>query len=402
MDRYLQSPGGPAKRGNTVGMKVMFLFQGIPHYYNYVLNQIEAVEGVELVNVVPSKTSKGIGAGVFQTREDIHYTLCHLDEYQPLWGGFFFRGLWKLLLEHKPDIVVTTEAHLPGFGFHFPTVWVMNLRRTPLILKSHPFRVPRFEQAGPGIFAKLKARIWRSLYQIPQAFVCYVESAYEIFGSYGVKPEKIFITYNSPDTDRLLSVHETLLKKGEAPVKAHRLIHVGRLVAWKRVDLLIRATAALKSKYPDIELLVVGEGPEADNLKRLARDLGIGSQVVFQGGVYDPYQLGALLMSSAVYVLAGMGGLSINEAMCFGRPVICSVCDGTEEHLVKEGINGMFFKEGDLADLQTKIDDLLSNDQVRTKMGERSLEIIREEINIHTVVQGYRKAFDHVLNNRAA
>ena len=58
---------------------------------------------------------------------------------------------------------------------------------------------------------------------------------------------------------------------------------------------------------------------------------------------------------STVYVLAGMGGLSINDAMCFSLFVICLVCDGTEKDLVADGVNGYFFKEGDANDLVDKI-----------------------------------------------
>jgi glycosyltransferase involved in cell wall biosynthesis len=100
---------------------------------------------------------------------------------------------------------------------------------------------------------------------------------------------------------------------------------------------------------------------------------------------------------SSVYVLAGMGGLSINDAMCYQLPVICSVCDGTEKDLVQDNVNGCFFKEGDAADLQRKIDYILSNEQIRTTMGQQSLRIIEDKINIHTVADNYIEAFEYVL-----
>lgn len=64
----------------------------------------------------------------------------------------------------------------------------------------------------------------------------------------------------------------------------------------------------------------------------------------FIGAVYDPEKLGAYMNESTVYVLAGMGGLSINDAMTYGMPVLCSVCDGTERDLVIDGKNGFFSK----------------------------------------------------------
>src|SRR5258708_2994190 len=74
------------------------------------------------------------------------------------------------------------------------------------------------------------------------AAVSYIEEAYDIWGSYGMPREKIFISYNSPDTDLLFAVREKIEK--EAPIlppSSHRIIHVGRLVPWKRVDMLIES-----------------------------------------------------------------------------------------------------------------------------------------------------------------
>jgi len=88
-----------------------------------------------------------------------------------------------------------------------------------------------------------------------------------------------------------------------------------------------------------------------------------------------------------------MGGLSINEAMCYGLPVICSIGDGTEKMLVRDGVNGRYFRDGDEDDLIRKISDLLRDPALREKMGARSTRIIREEVNIHTVIDGYLRAF---------
>jgi glycosyltransferase involved in cell wall biosynthesis len=100
-------------------------------------------------------------------------------------------------------------------------------------------------------------------------------------------------------------------------------------------------------------------------------------------------------------VLAGMGGLSINDAMIFGLPVVCSVCDGTEKKLVKEGVNGVFFEEGNQEDLAEKIIYLLNHPSLIGEMGVRSTQIIQNEINIHTVLKGYLDCFSYVMASAA-
>lgn len=399
-------------------MKVMFLFQGLPHYYNYVLNRLNRVPGLQVLNVIPRQTDR-LPDGVYQTREDIEFRVCELDEYS-FGGGTFFRGFWRLLITERPDVLVVTDAHLRGLYRAPATRAVLRLLGVPVILKTIPFRMETYDEArrrtsqyfrdnltaSPIRLLRLALstlrRLWRlhayrRQCRLPAAHVNYVEAAYDIFGSYGVEPERIFITYNSPDTDRLLEVRRRLLSEGvDKFVCAHRLIHVGRLARWKRVDLLLRAVARLRPSFPDLELLVIGSGPMANDWKQLAAELDLGASVRFLGGVYDPEELGRYLMTSAVYVLAGMGGLSINEAMCFGRPIVCSVCDGTERHLVQDGYNGYVFQDADLDDLCRCLTDLLRDPARTAEMGRNSLEIIAGRVNIHTVIAGYVRALNYV------
>jgi glycosyltransferase involved in cell wall biosynthesis len=399
--------------------------------------------GIELINIVPTD-AKHVGEGVYQTEEDIQYRLVRMDEYEIWEGGFFFRGLWKVILRERPDVIVTSIAHIRGFRWNLPAWLLVRLLGIKLIEKSIPFRIPLYgevvrhyhdsfrsgmsspspfvERLLPGTSLSTPARmlktvlnwlhypvrwlsgsvtvkynLWtkRLCYTLPDAHVCYIEEAFDIIGSYGVPKEQIFITNNSPDTDRLLAAYRKLQAEG-VPRHPHRLIHIGRLIEWKRVDVLIRALKRVQRTFPDADLLVAGNGPKESEWKQVAADLGMASSVKFLGGVYDLEVLGRHLMSSAVYVLAGMGGLSINEAMCFGLPTICSVCDGTEKKLVFEGRNGSYFKDGDEADLAAKIMWMFEHPEVMSRMGAESLRIIQEEVNVHTVVREYLRAFASV------
>lgn len=87
-----------------------------------------------------------------------------------------------------------------------------------------------------------------------------------------------------------------------------RLLHIGRLVKWKRVDLLIEAFRKVAADYPEAELVIVGDGPELDNLRQQANDLQLTDSIRFIGAVYDPKTLGAYMNESSIYVLAGMEG----------------------------------------------------------------------------------------------
>jgi glycosyltransferase involved in cell wall biosynthesis len=92
-----------------------------------------------------------------------------------------------------------------------------------------------------------------------------------------------------------------------------------------------------------------------------------------------------------------MGGLSINEAMCYAKPIVCSVADGTEKEIVREGENGYFFENGNLDGLTEKINIILSDKELCKRMGQKSLSIIENEVNLDVVAERYLEAFEYVL-----
>tara|TARA_B110000285_G_scaffold235135_1_gene315057 strand:+ start:2322 stop:3602 length:1281 start_codon:yes stop_codon:yes gene_type:complete len=424
-------------------MKVLFIWNGTTHYFNLITSKINKQPDIEILYIYPKSKSEAIGDGVFQTKEGVNFKLFELEEKMNTeYNSLYYEGLDTFLNEHKPNIILTSEIHIKSLMFDERINKIIKDLNIKTILKSIPFKLEKYHAQITNLNYKIKnaplplfsslpvplsklfkfikldsfyknayldkkikksalknIELQKLIYNWVDAHVNYIEEAYAIFGSYGVPKEKIFITYNSPDTDFLFSVKEKIEK--EAPIlpeNKFRIIHLSRLVEWKRVDMLIRAVDGLRNEYPQIELVIVGEGPEKENLINLAISLGVSDSVKFLGGVYDPALLGKYLMSSSIYILAGMGGLSINDAMIFGLPVICSVCDGTEKYLVREGYNGLYFENGDQHSLESKIKYLFDHPEQRLTMGENSVNITKNEINIHTVVDGYMKAFNYITS----
>ena len=395
-------------------MKLMSLAGGLPHYYNLVLNKLQREMGVEVCVVVPASKGATLGAGVFESKDGIEFKVFYQEEYTTYYGKKFFRGLKELILQEKPDVLMVNWPYQASFVF-YPS-WYNFLRRNnvALISKEIPFQVPHYNEAisyylqGGGvtennqahqqnksILARVKFMIVRETRRLfsnlVDAHINYLDEAVAMHASYGVPAEKVFVTANSPDTDALLATANELK---DIQANPFRLLHIGRLVKWKQVDVLIEAAIALHAKYPQTELSIVGDGPESEALKSQAAGY---DYIQFHGGIYDPTELGKITCESGIYVLAGMGGLSINEAMCFSKPVVCSVADGTEKRLVREGFNGHFFESGSVASLTSVIERLLADPAQIAVMGKRSQEIIEKEINIHTVLGNYMEAFKYAI-----
>ena len=384
--------------------KIIFLWEALTPYYTLVLNRLQQDCSYEVIHVGITKTNAYEKHAVFLSDKDAQFQTKKL----PLMRVAIFshlRGLLSFIINKRPEVIVTT----PVFAYMLVLNPVFLVARFFLgyriLLKSIPFRTLKFDESkaavsnGTKLTTKFKLAILHYLnhymYNAVDGHVCYIDEAFEIYGSWGVPKERIFITGNSPDTDHFMAIRKKLeLSEPKPKRNPYRLIHVGRLVAWKRVDLLIDAVAELVPEFPNIELIVVGYGPEETPLKARVAEIGIQDRVEFTGGVYDTEEIGKLFRSCGLYVLAGMGGLSINDAMCFGLPVVCSVCDGTEKVLVHDGQNGFFFREGNLADLKEIIAKILRDDKLAELMGNESTRIIREEVNIHRVLRGYSEAFE--------
>lgn len=410
-------------------MKVLFTFGGMPHYLNAMLEKLQT-KGADITVVSPRKGNATIGKGVKMVEEGAYRHL-NTQEKKMYYGKSGFPALPDVIADERPDIVVL------GWPYFLQVFFQPSLRRAlkrcgaRLVIREIPFQTPPYGQirdyfrqhpmydegmrllsTGKAFYLRqwLTARIRKYCYARVAGTLNYSTAAYDILPSYGVKREQIHVTYNSTDTEALWREKAAVLAAPALlPPSERRLLHIGRLVKWKRVDLLIEAFARTLTQYPDAELVIVGNGPELDNLKKQATALGLPLRskeengvdgrgcVRFIGAVYDPKELGAYMNEATVYVLAGMGGLSINDAMTYALPVVCSVCDSTERDLVTDGRNGLFFRDGDADSLTEKILQLLASPQECRRMGQESERIIREQINIDTVSERYLKAFADFL-----
>ena len=401
-------------------MKVVFLFGGLPHYYNLILNKLNRIDGLVIAVIVPAEKSETIGAGVHESSEGIDFDVHRLKEYKTFYGKYYFEGLSHKIQELKPDIIVVSYSYGIGILFDFALRKLLKKQQIKIAFKTIPFEEPMYANAVshyakvwfqkgkmfPGkkllahIFSFLFVHANKRTFNLFDAHINYVDEAIELYGSYGVPANKIFITYNSPDTEEIDAIRNKVLTMpslyGQDEIN---LLHIGRLVQWKRVDLLIAAFTKLKTEFPNLKLKIVGNGPEMESLVTQVKQLEITNSVEFTGAIYDPIQLGRIMHSCDIYILAGIGGLSINEAMIYGLPVICSVADGTEKKLVLNGYNGFRIKPDSLEDLITTTRQILLDKDLMEAMGANSRKIIENEVNEKVVIDGYLKAFFYLVPN---
>jgi len=193
--------------------------------------------------------------------------------------------------------------------------------------------------------------------------------------------KKIEHFYNSVDVDHFLtqgelSLQEKRLLKEKFGVRnsSRVIMFSGRLVAIKCVDLLIKAFLQISEKFPDIELLIVGYGPEEHRLKKMAE---MNSRIHFLGhrGVDS---IPGIYGISDILVLPSISepwGLVVNEAMACGCAIIVSDRCGCCRDLIRD--NGIVIEGGKLGPLVEALEHLLSSESRLKGMKEKSVDIIK-------------------------
>lgn len=146
------------------------------------------------------------------------------------------------------------------------------------------------------------------------------------------------------------------------PEERHGLIITGRQTPYKRVDLAIKACNELK-----VPLLVIGSGPEHDNLVKLA-----SKYITFLTNVTDE-NLVNYLRSSLGFIFPGVDdfGIAAVEALSAGTPVIAYKKGGALDYIT-ENKNGLFFKQQTTESLVLAINNLLNSHFNYLKISELS------------------------------
>lgn len=155
----------------------------------------------------------------------------------------------------------------------------------------------------------------------------------------------------------------------EEKINDQYIFSLRRLDPSKGIDTLIKAFSLIGDKFPELYLVIAGEGPEEQNLRQLARDSGLSHRIVFIGTVELKRGI-ALLKGADLTVVPSIsegGGLVNVEAQAAGCPVIASRVGGIPEY-VQEDKSGLLFEPGNARELADKIYDVLSDESLRLRI----------------------------------
>jgi glycosyltransferase involved in cell wall biosynthesis len=178
------------------------------------------------------------------------------------------------------------------------------------------------------------------------------------------------------------------------------LLGVGRLQRVKGFDLLIESFAKFADAYPDWDLLILGEGPERDNLACQIERAGLQQRIFLVGRVGNmQWWYG----KADLFVLSSRSeGLSnsLQEAMSCGLPCVAFDCDVGPRELIRHDIDGCLVQPGESVDALSESIVSLINDPDRISDYSKRAVDMRDRYSMRRISGMWNELFQKVLQNK--
>jgi len=311
----------------------------------------------------------------------------------------YFLELWKLAPSN--DLIYVQNAMASGF----PVALVSMLRNIPYALKFVGDEA--WERATQE---RLTEKSWREFLDNPEsglkikfmkmlqgfvlrhARIVTTPSAHlaeDLIRFYGVKREQAVVNYNAAEKTETLPF--------EAKPVPYQIVTTARLIALKQIDGIIKALPHVKKKFPKARLVIGGNGPEMENLKKLSNKLGLTDDVIFLGKI-SRAETWQLRKNSSVYVLNSTHeGLPITVLTSFaaGIPTVATNAPGTNEVISHEK-TGLLVEPGNTEDLASAIERLFEDENLRQRIIDNGHKIITEKFSWETHLMMLEKIFQSV------
>lgn len=311
------------------------------------------------------------------------------------------KRLAEVILQVKPNII---HAHSPVLNA-IPALQAGRRFGIPVIYEVRAFWEDAAVSHGTSREGGLRYRLTRGMESYALRHVDAVTTICEgLRGDMlqrGIRPDKITVIPNAVDFEIFApgGSPDPLLVRQLGLENKVLLGFIGSFYAYEGLPLLLQALPYILEKRPDVRVLMVGGGPQDEELRWLAQWLGIQNQVIFTGRVphqdvpryYD-------LIDVLVYPRLSMRltdlvtPLKPLEAMAQGRLLVASDVGGHRE-LIDDGKTGLLFKAGDVQSLAAKVIDLLAEPEHWNVLRQAARAFVETERNWRHSVSRYQPVY---------
>jgi glycogen synthase len=226
----------------------------------------------------------------------------------------------------------------------------------------------------------------------------------------GINPDRIAIVPNGVDVKKFSPGPPKVELQSRLGLQGKVVMgYIGSFFHYEGLNLMVQAMAGLADDFPNLRLLMVGEGEVSPLLKSMTQEAEITDRVIFTGRVphnqiADFYRLYDFMVLPRLDTRETrlVTPLKPLEIMAMGKSVIASDIGGHKE-IVQNRLNGILFESQNVPDLIAKCRDLIENEGFRVELGARSRQwvaanrdwdvLVRKYITVYEGLAGSRRGF---------
>jgi glycosyltransferase involved in cell wall biosynthesis len=291
--------------------------------------------------------------------------------------------LWR-----QPDAVLY-ERHA---YFMFMGVLLAKWLKRPVVLEVN--ELAGFTRVRGLIMERLARRIDAWIFSRANHILCVSHVLANQAQQRGARGECVHVLPNAIDPNRFRIPRPEPSLRSRLGLEGSVVIgHVGLFYRWDRLDVLIKVVKNIRERHPGIKVLLVGDGPEMENLKQTAFRLGMEREVILPGPVSrDDVPAYIDVMDVCVLPDSNAFGspIALFEFMAMGKP--CVVPDlGPMRDVIDDQVTGILFPHGDYGALEKALVRFVEDPALRTQVGVRARDTVLERhtwaANARIVVQ---------------
>ncbi|MDD3488180.1 MAG: glycosyltransferase family 4 protein [Candidatus Pacebacteria bacterium] len=285
-------------------------------------------------------------------------------------------GVILSLIKNNPDIVIISGYDTLAYWQAF--FYCKILRKKCILWNGTTL----FSTGNPQGF---KGFLKKFIIRRADRFIAYGTKAKEYLEYFGAKPENIFISINTVDVSyfkdkvkEFKSLPEFLQEKQQSTKMT--ILYVGQLIKRKGAEEVLKALNVLNDS--DINFIIVGSGPEKENLKNFCTKNNL-KNVIFEG-FRQQDELPKYYALADVFILPSLEevwGLVVNEALASGLYVLCSKYAGATYDLISKD-NGMIFDPNNIEEIAKNIQKCKTNILLLRQKKEQISKWMVENFNI--------------------
>ena len=308
--------------------------------------------------------------------------LDHLPSYKRLWRTRLKRKEHKALLEQtlkheQADICISV-------GFQDEDILPSLRDGSRKILESHSSRLT------PILMYPKEQRLKRWLGKIRIKLKELSASRYDC---YVILTEEERAEYHNLKNLQVIPNPSPLNQTIKSALETHRIIAVGRMEYQKNFPELLRIWSRIASDFPDWMLHIYGDGWMLNGLKQQAVELGIASQVTFEGAVSD---METAYASSSIYLMTShFEGLPmvLLEAQSVGLPAVSYACSSGPRDIITDGEDGFLVPLYDEATFAERLSTLMRDEALRTRMS-KAAEVASHRYDLEVIMPQWLNLFN--------